>query len=286
MSVEFSQEPHQSCVFDWYQATTKVKIDEFQDIISDAYDYADWQVTKASNNYYHGAQLVASGNVVLTALWGGPNGDNVHAFSSGFDARKFSALLRERLPDHKVTRLDSAIDFVEHQAWDNVERLALHNADRFKIKVQHLGDFHNKSDGRTLNLGGVSSDVRATIYEKGIQLGENPDWVRMEVKVRPPKLSKEQFKQGLEEPRIKASRIQPVEAFGCTRWTKELLKDTTGILTPTIPLRAWSKSDHDKAYNAMLTQYKNVFAVLLKNHGSGCAMGAQIEQDLLLKFNK
>lgn len=281
MTLELPQSPLVSCVFDWYQATTNVKIDDFQNVISKHYDYADWDITKGANNYHHGAHLMAGGNVVLTALWGGPNGENVHAFASGYEARKFSQILRDDLPIHRVTRADGAIDFIEDLAWENVERLALHNADKFNIKVQHLGDFHKKLDGRTLNLGGQKSDVRATIYEKGIQLGEDPNWVRMEVKVRPPKLSKEQFKSGLEDPRIIASRLSPIELFGCSTWSKSLLLDTTGVLAPSVPMRVWGKSDFQKSYNAMLKQYKNVFSTLLNLHGSSSAMGAQIEMDLL-----
>lgn len=280
MSNELAQNPDVTCVFDWYQATTRVGIHEFQDTLSDVYDFADWRTTKATNNYHHGAQLVSGDRVVLTALWGGPNGTNVHAFSTGYEARKFSSVLRERLPNHSVTRADGALDFIEPDAWDNIERMALHVADKYKIKVQHLGDFHNKLDGRTLNLGGVSADVRSTIYEKGKQLGEDPNWVRVEVKVKPPRLTKEQFNKGQEEPRIIASRLQPVELFGCTRWTNSLLENTTGIVAPSLPLRSWGKTDQQKAYASMLAQYKNVFANLLENHGSPSAVGAQIYQDL------
>lgn len=280
MSIQTASIPDVSCVFDWYQATTKVGIDEFQDVISDVYDFADWNTTRATNNYHHGAQLISGDRVVLTALWGGPNGSNVHAFSTGYEARKFSSVLRERLPNHSVTRADGALDFIESDAWECIESMALNVADKYHIKVQHLGDFHNKLDGRTLNMGGVSADVRTTIYEKGIQLGENPDWVRVEVKVKPPRLSKAQFNKGQEEPRIIASRLQPIELFGCTKWTNSLLEKTTGVIVPSLPLRAWGKTDQEKAYSSMLRQYKNVFANMLANHGSASAVGMQIYQDL------
>ena len=280
MSSDIAQNPDVACVFDWYQATTKVGIDEFQDVIADVYDFADWKTTKATNNYHHGAQLISGDRVVVTALWGGPNGSNVHTFATGYEARKFSSVLRERLPIHSVTRADGALDFIEPDAWECIENLALNVCDKFNIKVQHLGDFHNKLDGRTLNLGGVASDVRTTIYEKGKQLGENPDWVRVEVKVKPPRLSKEQFKKGQEEPRVIASRLQPIELFGCTKWTNSLLESTTGVIVPSLALRSWAKTDQEKAYASMLNQYKNVFANLLVNHGSPSAVGAQIYQDL------
>lgn len=280
MSIQTASIPDVSCVFDWYQATTKVGIDEFQDVISDVYDFADWNITRSTNNYHHGAQLISNDRVVLTALWGGPNGSNVHAFSTGYEARKFSSVLRERLPKHAVTRADGALDFIESDAWDCIEKMALNVADKHRIKVQHFGDFHNKLDGRTLNMGGTSAYVRTTIYEKGKQLGENPDWVRVEVKVKPPRLTKEEFGRGQEEPRIVASRLQPIELFGCSQWTNSLLQSTTGVIAPSQALRAWSKTEPEKAYSAMLKQYKNVFANLLANHGSASAVGMQIYQDL------
>ena len=280
MNSDIAQNPDVSCVFDWYQATTKVGIDEFQDTFADVYDYADWRTTKATNNYHHGAQLVSCDRVVLTALWGGPNGSNVHTFATGFEARKFSSVLRERLPSHMVTRADGALDFIEADAWDNIERMALHVADKHHIKVQHFGDFHNKLDGRTLNMGGTSAFVRSTIYEKGKQLGENPDWVRVEVKVKPPRLTKQEFAKGHEEPRIIASRLKPIELFGCARWTNSLLETTTGLIAPSLPLRTWAKTDAEKAVASMLKQYKNVFAYLLELHGSPSAVGAQLYQYL------
>lgn len=269
-------------VFDWYQCTTNVKFDEFQDGANKTFKDADWRPVKASNNYHYGYQLHRGDLVLLTALFGGPNGDNVHTRASGYEARDFSNFVRNDFPVHSVTRADGALDFTEPDAWEMMQTLALNVSDKYDIKVQHFGDFHKKKDGRTLTLGGINSDVRAQIYEKGKQLDENKNWVRAEVRVRPPKLNNEQFKKNMVEPRLLASKLSPIELWGCTRWSGDLYSQLTAKLTPFISMRTWQKSNEEKAYNACLKQYQKVFDRLLLDHGSSSAVGAQIYQDLEL----
>lgn len=47
------------------------------------------------------------------------------------------------------------------------------------------GDWYAAERGRTLYVGAPSSAVRVRFYEKGIQLGSSPNWVRFEWQVRP-----------------------------------------------------------------------------------------------------
>jgi len=280
MNLQSSVQPITTGVFDWYQCTTDAKINQFQDEIKSSYDDADWQIVRATNNYHHGAQLVRGDLVLATALWGGPNGDNVHAYSSGFEARRFSSVIREKFPSHRVTRADCAVDFIESDSWNSIEKLTIHVAETHKVKLQHIGDFHFKKDGRTLNLGGQKSDVRATVYEKGIQLGESPDWVRAEVKVKPPKPNKElRHFEGVDA-RVIASKLTPLELWGCSKWSGDLLTQLTGEIMPSISMRAWTKSDHDKARLSMIKQYKNVLIKLREDCGSSSAAGSQIYYEL------
>jgi hypothetical protein len=229
------------------------------------------------HNYQNGAQLVHGDTVVLSALWGGQNGENVHTWATGFQAREFSELLRAEFPKHRVTRADCALDFIEDKAWDSVEILSKHVADKHDVKIQHLGDFHRKLDGRTLNIGGIKADVRVTCYEKGIQLDMDKNWVRAEVKVKPPK---PHHKSNNVDPRVLVSKMQPIELWGCSSWSNYLLEQLTGQLVPSISMRTWRESDTERAYKFMLKQYKNILLKKLELHGSPGALGNQIIHDL------
>lgn len=283
MSLNNQLQPAITGVFDWYQATTNHSIDSFKGIISDCFDLSDWKPMRGMHNYQNGAQLVRGDTVILSALWGGQNGENVHAWSSGYEAREFSKVLRETMPIHSVTRADCALDFMESESWDAVETLSKHVADEHDIKIQHLGDFHKKMDGRTLNIGGQKSDVRVTCYEKGIQVGDNPNWVRAEVKVKPPKLHP---KSDAKDPRLAVSKMDPIELWGCSTWSNYLLTQLTGQIVPTVSMRHWRQSDDERAWAFMLKQYKNVIMKKLNLHGSPAALGEQMIYDLMHKDDK
>lgn len=278
MSLINHVQPANTGVFDWYQATTNHKIDQFRDVMSSKYDLADWKPMRGMHNYHNGAQLVRGETVLLSALWGGPNGENVHAWSSGYEAREFSKVLRETMPKHTVTRADCALDFIEVNAWDSIELLSKHVSDEHDIKIQHLGDFHKKLDGRTLNIGGQKSDVRVTCYEKGIQVGDNPNWVRAEVKVKPPKPHP---KSTALDPRIAVSKMQPIELWGCSIWSNYLLSQLTGQIVPSLAMRTWRDSDDERAWRFMCKQYKNVILKKLIDHGSPSALGEQLIHDIM-----
>lgn len=279
MSLSTHVEPALTGVFDWYQVTTDTKIERFRELMSQKYDLADWLPIKGINNYHLGNQLVRGDQVLLKAFWGGANGDNVHAIATGFEARAFSKFMRELTGvRHIVTQAHCAIDFNETQAWDSIEEISKQVADKHRIKIQHLGDFHRKIDGRTLNLGGNKADVRATNYEKGIQVGSDKDWVRAEVKVRPPRPHPDS--KGINA-RVAMATMEPIELWGCSTWSRDLLTQLTGQIVPTLSMRSWRPSDHDKAYHFLLKQHKNTLARLLKIHGSPFAVGEQIYDDLL-----
>lgn len=84
----------------------------------------------------------------------------------------------------RVSRVDIASDTTE--GWLAAEKRVLQWADDHPKSVLHsVGDFYRGLRGRTYYVGSAQSSRRVRIYEKGIQTGENPDWVRIEYQFRP-----------------------------------------------------------------------------------------------------
>lgn len=274
MTTQTSQNPISAGSFDWYQATTFVGVDEFQRRLMPHYDLANWQPMRGMHNYPNGAQLLRGDIVLCNALWGGKNGENVHAWASGYEAIQFSKVIRQAIPEHSVTRLDVAIDFIEPNSWNEIENISFHVADKHRLKVQHIGDFHRQLDGRTLNIGGVKSDCRVTCYEKGKQLGENPDWVRAEIKVRPPKAKS--WQTHLLSHRMVMARMDPMNVWGASKWSSYMAEQLTGRIVPSFAMRTWRESNTDRAFNAMCKQYKNVLIAKAKQAGGAAELGEEI----------
>ena len=65
------------------------------------------------------------------------------------------------------------------------------------LKGERRGDWDFPEDGRTMYLGANASPVRCRLYEKGMQSGYRsagrPDWVRLEVHVRPQKTARKAY---------------------------------------------------------------------------------------------
>lgn len=84
----------------------------------------------------------------------------------------------------RVSRIDVACDSLE--GWLPAENRVLKWADEHPNSVLLFnGDFYRGERGRTYYTGSPTSDRRIRTYEKGIQLGEDPNWVRVEYQYRP-----------------------------------------------------------------------------------------------------
>jgi hypothetical protein len=108
-------------------------------------------------------------------------------------------------------------------------------------------------DGRTYYLGSSKSPVRARLYEKGKERYAKtrlPFWldyfdlVRLELQVRPEKAFKSV-----------AARLDPEQFWGGTGWTRQVAQGVLAMNAEPIMLRAPRVPDHERAMQALVSQY-------------------------------
>jgi hypothetical protein len=152
----------------------------------------------------------------------------------------------------------------------SVELLGI--ADKHRLKVTHLGDYHRAEDGRTLYVGSRQSPALVRCYEKGRQPGYRelgrPWWVRLECEVKPKST----------EQRVRFGTLEPAAVWGAARWLHEVGERVVGIAD----LRACRAGtvrrpdDQERAERWMLYQYGALLEGLREAQGSWERVGAYL----------
>lgn len=185
-------------IIDWCRVTFDFEhsIDEIRDALSGITGLMiDARECKGLHSFTHGVQLRAFVQFQMVDLcrisWGGEhqNGraelDIPGAACGLFDWFKFKTWA-ETLPKAKLTRVDTAVDLLEGEH-DIDEVVTWHQGGMFNVggrnpKTSTVGDWLEKIEGRTLNIGKRENGKMLRVYEKGKQLGNlESEWVRFEV---------------------------------------------------------------------------------------------------------
>lgn len=181
--------------------------------------------------------------------WGGRHGDLVLLEVKGANTPRVVQALRERF-EHRCTRVDSCADFDAPRAFERLYRACRQVKRAHRIVGGKQGDWEDFPErGRTLYLGASSSAVRTRLYEKGrqpeyVHLGR-PDWVRLEIQVRPVKQAKHVY-----------SRLSPEEVWGASRWTRDLAAAVLKQHVDPHPAgTVYRRTEDDAALDWMCRQY-------------------------------
>lgn len=171
---------------DWFEATveldTHVLLAYLALFCTD--DTEEWVMKKGKgqHGYLRSTQLIGP-TFECTVLDLGNDG-YPHVRATGQNADAVRRVLHGIGCAGRASRVDIACDSLE--GWTTAERRVLDFADTHpKTQIMHMGDFHRAERGRTYYLGAPTSERRVRIYEKGIQLGLDPQWVRVELQLRP-----------------------------------------------------------------------------------------------------
>lgn len=170
---------------DWYEATLEVPIESLLAMCVMICDAENPPVitTGKGRHGYHRSTLVVHEDFELTILDLG-NGGWPHIVASGQHAATARRIALSLNVVGRVSRIDIACDSTE--GWLPAEKRVLQWADDHpKSTLMAVGDFYRQEKGRTYYIGATTSDNRIRIYEKGIQLGGDPNWVRVELQHRP-----------------------------------------------------------------------------------------------------
>lgn len=182
--------------------------------------------------------------------------------------------LRSAFP-HRVTRLDACADFDAPGAFDGLLEPLLAVKRKHRITGRRDGDWEDFPErGRTQYVGSPKSTTMVRQYEKGKQPEyrhlSRPDWVRLEVQVRPAKEAKAHF-----------AHCSAADAWGASVWTRELaalvLEDH---VDPHPAGTTWRKSDLETRLSWLCRQYGPTLFELLAEVGDWKCVGLSLGEHL------
>jgi hypothetical protein len=115
------------------------------------------------------------------------------------------------------------------------------------------------------------SVVREICYEKGKQIGGDPDHVRVELRVRP----------GTREGKVEAARLAPAEFYGASLWSADLAKQLAQPDVARLSLgTVYREGDVARARRALLSQYGRTLHGIHAEVGSWADVGHWIGERL------
>lgn len=232
--------------FDWYECTF-FGADPLEIIrrIERAHPFAVIEPDAPKYGYRVGQVFRHGGEPMARVWWEGNEG--VHVSTTSSHAHHLAPLLREH-GVHSVTRLDACEDWIEPGLFDRMATHLIAYAVAHGITITQLGDWV-RGEARTLYLGSKQSAVRLVLYEKGYEQGGDPNWVRLEVRVRPKgRMAREAV-----------SKWTAGEAFGAAKWVVEALE---GLGWDHLQAQSigtvYRPSDDERARLALMKQYGGV----------------------------
>lgn len=235
--------------FDAYTATTRAaRCDDLIGLV--------WQPGhkirqgRGHHGFKERVSFVAScGSESGSVSWGGTHADLVMVEAKGEGTPGVVEKLRAKV-EHRCTRVDSCHDVDQVGAFDALLQVCTAVKQANRIKGGKAGDWDDfPEDGRTLYLGASTSPVRLRLYEKGKQPEyrhlSKPDWVRIEVQVRPAKEAKDTF-----------SKADALEVWGASRWSREIAAQVLAAELAPLPAgTTYRLDDRERALRFMCKQY-------------------------------
>lgn len=192
----------------------------------------------------------------ILCMWGKSH-PGVYLSCQGPRSPEFAEVVREHMPAHGVSRADVCEDYTAPGSWDFIVAAALQLADELELFVEHVGDWHRAERGRTLYLGSRQSVYFIRIYEKGKQLGGDPNWVRVEVELKPKSSDKDRF-----------SLASPQQIAYSTPWGREFWS-RIGHLEPDRVIQVPPKPPANLQTRtlSLVAQYGRLVLDLAEHHG-------------------
>lgn len=254
-----------SSFFDWYQVTfsEKMPVEWFIKCAQEKWDFLD--IERASprvKQYTHAANLKRGDRVIMHLCWGGHN-IGLHVVSTGSVSHDVGEWMQDCFKGlYGVSRADVRMDTTTDGVFDYLVKVAGDFAIDRKIKTNHQGDWLTGKAGRTLYLGSKDSVVQVRIYEKGKKEGGDPNWVRVEIQVRPSKAAK----------KMEAAYFKTHSFWQSSVWSFDLMNklfiadyarevDVLGTV--------WRASDRERALMALVSQYGNILEEMADSLPSG-----------------
>jgi len=258
-------------LFDWYQFSTPADTKTVLEVLQPLQDLDQFQEEKPKLKGYAWARKLGGRGGSCLVHYGGRNGDEhgPNVAGTGPMAIKVSALWRASGVPHSVGRVDVRQDAL---ADFNVWRSAfIERCNQAGMAARDNGSCPEsvKQLGRTVYGGSTSSAYQPTIYEKGLQLGDDypANYLRLEHRFA---FTKAHEKQAL-------ATLTPAQIVGLRPVARDLSETLTGLAVAPYKLAALPKEN--QPYYWMLRQYGKVLRQMIEDQGPS-AVGHQIALDL------
>ena len=258
--------------FDWMQATVSEDPSDLFEVLAGTLG-AQLEQARGLNGYDRSQLVKRSGETLARVLYGGSNGAP-HIIATGSASDDVVPVIRAAWPEHEVSRMDTAQDFIREGGYDEVAALMEAMSASSRISLTKLESVKNGVRSRTLYLGAPSSRVRVRLYEKGRfeqQQGHAAEdhWFRLESQIRPTGKQARQI----------AALVDPAEAWGMARWTRELAAATMGLDVEPITMRLRREPDYMRAIRNLARQYGATLAKAVEVEGSWEAVGKLLQTE-------
>lgn len=166
-----------------------------------------------------------------------------HIVITGSSCDEVVPIFRSLVPEHRVSRVDTAIDLLAD--FNRMDKRAVQFAESRRLKHRLMTD---SDGGATRYLGAPTSEVRVRIYKKSEQLrqayperaSEVPDGVvRVEEQVRPGKAAT----------KAATALLTPDGLWGLSDWGSRFAADMLGVDSERLPTHfrkpsSWVRSSH------------------------------------------
>ena len=149
------------------------------------------------------------------------NESHTHIDSYGSVSGIVSDVLKESYPDHRCSRVDSCIDYLDENAWEILSTLCCSIKEKYNLQSILID---SGSNGSTYYLGSRTSVTHLRLYQKGNQLRSvkgieaDPNLIRIELEVKAKSKNKH-----------KTAKMTAEQLWGCSEWAKEMYKAMTDL---------------------------------------------------------
>ena len=267
--------------FDWYAASVPASVAKVRWELEGAFGDR-WRVAEKRRaiRYPMAMDLLDDdGEVLVQLLWGAKGNSFPHLVATGEAAAIVAPVLREVLPDHWVSRVDSAVDLCRDNLVYEIERVFMAIKAKYpRVSDDRRGPFNgiHPVRGTTFYLG-TPERFLVRGYEKPKEMidkgmadrsilacPETRGWCRIEAQWRPEK----------KPDKLRAARAGPLEVWGFAQFGIDLLNMVADLQAPVMDRKKAKLPDLDRAEQWMFRQYSgSILNIIEKCEASPEAVG-------------
>lgn len=263
-----SKPSHPSFICDWYTCTIRQPPNVIMDALK-PYLLDDWSKGPPRAGFNRAARSLT--HKINISWHSDPHSKNRWPsvlIPGSAPADEFYLHVRKHFPEHYVSRVDAAYDFVRPDGWEWMVEVCSPLFFRYGSKR----NFHGERDplitkGRTVEFGSRTSRNFVRAYEKGKKAihdpksgmpDADPDWCRFEVEYKPDN----------KPSRFEAASMPISSIFGKSPWISEAINVMTGVTVSYTPPHHKKKVSYMSSFHHMLQQYGPVMAKVYHEIGA------------------